>query len=447
MRISLFLFTYLLGFHSYTQLELSDSLSAKDAVLTALKNNYDIQASNAQIDISNKNNTWSEAGLFPTVNLNIGYNNTIQDNSNNPFTFTPGVILSRNLAPNLALNLNLFSGFAVKISKERLEKLEEQSKGNALLVIESTILDVLKAYYSARAQYDRLITLNQLKNNAKERYLYYQIKNKYANSTSIEELQFKNQYFTDSTNALVQEYSYKNAIRNLYLLMNNQSIEEEVDLPLLTDSLNLNLPIINFNDAQNSLKTNSQQLKNQVLGIELQQLNTSFQKSFLYPTLSLQGTFAPSKSWFKDLNETFQPVETEVLTYNGSINLRYTIFNNWKNKRAVEVSKIQESIAIMNYESMKKKVSSSLANLIDSYKGNAKLVELSTMNLKYANKTFELAEKRFNLGTLNSVELMILENNYQNQILQHYEFLFNKINTFLEIYRLTGKLTLDYGNN
>lgn len=444
MKISLFLFTYLLGFHSYTQLELSDSLSAKDAVFTALKNNYDIQASNAQIDISNKNNTWSEAGLFPTVNLNIGYNNTIQDNSNNPFTFTPGVILSRNLSPNLALNLNLFSGFAVKISKERLEKLEEQSKGNALLVIESTILDVLKAYYSARAQYDRLITLNQLKKSAKERYLYYQIKNKYANSTSIEELQFKNQYFTDSTNALVQEYSYKNAIRNLYLLMNNKSIEEEVDLPLLTDSLNLNFPIIDFNDAQNSLKTNNQQLKNQLIAIELQQLNTSFQKSFLYPTLSLQGAFLPSKSWFKDLNETFQPLETEVLTYNGSINMRYTIFNNWKNKRAVEVSKIQESIAIMNYESMKKKVSSSLANLIDSYKGNAKLVELSTMNLKYASQTFELAEKRFKMGTLNSVELIVFENNYQKQILQHYEFLFNKINTFLEIYRLTGKLSLDY---
>jgi outer membrane protein TolC len=85
--------------------------------------------------------------------------------------------------------------------------------------------------------------------------------------------------------------------------------------------------------------------------------------------------------------------------------------------------------------------------LIDSYKGNAKLVELSTMNVKYANETFELAEKRFKLGTLNSVELMLFENNYQNQILQHYEFLFNKINTFLEIYRLTGKLTLDYGNN
>jgi outer membrane protein TolC len=355
MRISLFLFICVLGFDSYTQLEFADSLSAKDAVFTALKNNYDIQASNAQIDISHKNNTWSEAGLFPTVNLNVGYNNTIQDNSNNPFTFTPGVILSRNLSPNLALNLNLFSGFAVKISKERLEKLEEQSKGNALLVIESTILDVLKAYYSARAQYDRLMILNQLKSNAEDRYQYSQIKNKYASSTSLEELQFKNQYFSDSTNALVQEYSYKNAIRNLYLLMNDREITEAISLPFLSDSLNFNFPIIDFNQAQEGLRTDNQQLKNQVLGIELQQLNTSFQKSFLYPTLSLQGAFAPSKSWFKDMNNTFDPIETEVLTYNGSVNLRYTIFNNWKGKRAVEVSKIQESISLMNYENMKKK--------------------------------------------------------------------------------------------
>ena len=78
---------------------------------------------------------------------------------------------------------------------------------------------------------------------------------------------------------------------------------------------------------------------------------------------------------------------------------------------------------------------------------HAKLVELSTINLKYANQTFELAEKRFKLGTLNSVDLMVFENNYQNQVLQYYEFLYNKVNTFLEIYRLTGKLSLEYGNN
>ena len=447
MKSSTLLVTLLISFHSFSQIEFTDSLSAKEAVMIALKNNYDIQVSNAQMNIANKNNSWSEAGLFPTVSLNVGYNNVIQDNSNNPFTFTPGLILSRSLSPNLSLNLNLFSGFAVKISKERLEKLEEQSKGNAMMVIESTILDVLKSYYSARVQYDRLNILNELKTNAYNRYKYYVVKNKYANSNSLEELQFKNQYFSDSTNALVQEYSFKNSIRNLYLLMNSRAIQESLDIPILSDSLSFGFPIIDFNETMNALKSNNQELKNQVLGLELQQINTSFQKSFLYPTLSFQGGFTPSKSWFEDLNGSFDPIQTEVITYNGSINLRYTIFNNWKNKRAVAVSKVQESIALMNYKNMEKMVSSSLASLIDSYKGNAKLVELSTSNIEYATKTFDLAEKKFKLGTLNSIDLMLFENSYQNQMLQHYEFLYNKINTFLEIYKLTGKLSLEYINN
>jgi len=446
MRNSILFIFILNGLISLSQIEITDSLSAKEAVLIALKNNYDIQASNVQIDIAKKNNSWSEAGLYPTVGLNIGYNNTIQDNSNNPFTFTPGVILSRSLVPNLSLNLNLFSGFAVKISKQRLEKLEEQSKGNAMLVIESTILDVLKAYYSARVQFDRLNVLNEIKSDANDRYKYYIAKNKYANSSSLEELQFKNQYYSDSTNVLIQEYSFKNSMRNLQLLMNDSEVNENIKTPLLIDNLDFKFPILDFTNELNGLTTNNQQLQNQILGIELQQINTSFQKSFLYPTLSIQGGFTPSKSWFRDLNGTFDPVETEVLNYNGAVNLRYTIFNNWKNKRAVDVSKMQESISQMNYKKMEKMVSNSLATLIDSYNGNAKLVDLSMTNIEYATKTYGLAQKRFKSGTLSSIDLILFETTYQNQMLQHYEFLFNKISTFLEIYRMTGKLRLDYIN-
>jgi outer membrane protein TolC len=233
-------------------------------------------------------------------------------------------------------------------------------------------------------------------------------------------------------------------MRNLQLLMNNSEVDENINTPILTDDLEFKFPILNFSDALTNLKTNNQELKNQVLGIEIQQINTSFQKSFLYPTLSLQGGFTPSKSWFRDLNGTFDPVETQVINYNGSLNLRYTIFNNWKNKRAVEVSKMQESIAQMNYKKMEKMVSSSLATLIDSYKGNAQLVDLSMTNIEYVTKTYDLAEKRFKSGTLSSIDLIVFETTFQNQMLQHYEFLYNKINTFLEIYRMTGKLRLDY---
>ncbi len=141
-----------------------DSLSAKRGCgHCTSKKNYSVQISEAQKEISKNNNKWSEAGLFPTVDLNVGLNTSIQDNTNNPFTFTPGVILSTNLSPNLSLNLNLFSGMAVRISKQRLEQLEAQSNGNALSVMESTVLEVLKAYYQAVAQGDKLKILNQIK--------------------------------------------------------------------------------------------------------------------------------------------------------------------------------------------------------------------------------------------------------------------------------------------
>ena len=82
MRISiLFLFLFN-GLFCFAQIEFSDSLSAKNAVLIALKNNYDIQVSNAQK--AKKTILGAKSGLFPTVALNVGYNNTIQDNSNNP---------------------------------------------------------------------------------------------------------------------------------------------------------------------------------------------------------------------------------------------------------------------------------------------------------------------------------------------------------------------------
>ncbi|MEJ6588444.1 MAG: TolC family protein [Crocinitomicaceae bacterium] len=444
MKLSLILFLTLCTSYGFTQDNKLDTLSAKNAVFIALEKNYAVQISKAQSAINVKNNTWSEAGLYPTIALNVGVNTNIQDNSNNPFTFTPGVILSTSLSPNLSLNMNLFSGMAVRISKNRLDQLEQQSNGNALLVIESTILDVLKSYYSAVVQRDRLLVLEVLKKNALDRFKYYDRKQDIGTGSSLEELQFKNLYYSDSINALVQKTSYENSLRNLYLLMNATLTIES--LPYLSDSLSINFPLINYQEALAELPNSNQELKNQYIALELQRTNTAFQKSFLYPTLSLQGGFTPSKSWFRDLNDPSLQINTEVLLYNAGLNLRYNLFNNWKNKRAVETSKIQESISQMTYDRIRKSIETTLSSLINSYKGSAQIVDISSRNLNYAKKAWELAETRFNLGTLNSVDLVNFKNSYQNQTLQHFEFIYTKISTYLELYKLSGKLRLDYIN-
>lgn len=443
LKIPFSLFLVFILSQAYSQ----TTLTAKDAVFLALENNYKIQIAEKQTEIAVKNNTWSEAGLFPTVTLAIANNNTIQDNTNNPFTFTPGVILSQSLAPTLSANWNIFSGFAVKISKERLEQLEQQSNGNAIVIIESTIQDVLKAYYAAQLQKERMNLYELLKEYSRKRANYYDLKDKYAKTNSLELMQFKNQYLTDSTNYLLQEISYKNAMRNLILIINPTEEATDGSFPILTDSLDLSIPIIDESQALSDMISNNQNLKNQYIAMELQKTATEYQRSFLYPTLSFQAGVTPSYSWLRDVNDANFKFETQVVSYYGNLNLRYTIFNNWKTKRAVEVSKIQEEIVNLNTESMEKTLSVSLTNLLEMYQVRTQLVSMSETNLNYATKAWDLAQTKFDLGVLSSIELSVYQNNYQNTLIQHYENLYNRIDTYLEVYKMTGKLGLVYVKN
>lgn len=437
-KINIIIVFLLLALSSWGQQE----LSASQAVFTALENNYQILISQKQVEIADKNNKWSEAGLFPTVTLSVAQQNTIQDNTNNPFTFTPGIILNQSLAPSLSANWNIFSGFKVKISKHRLEQLETQSANNAIAIIESTIQDVLKTYYTAQLQKDRLNLFEEIMELSRKRYKYYELKEKYSSSTSLELLQFRNQYLTDSTNFLLQKISFDNSIRNLRLMMNDSTQMDQQWI--LTDKIDVAIGMVDFDNAKEEMLANNQNLKNQYLSLELQKTNTSLQRSFLYPTLDLQLGVSPSWANIREIKNNSFEQGTNTLMYYGNFNLRYTVFNNWKSKRAVEVSKIQEEIANLNIESMKSTLSNNLQNLIETYQVRSQLASISEENLVYAKKAFELAEKRFELGSMNSIDLANFQNSYQNTMIQHYQNLYNKLETYLEIYKMTGKISLEY---
>lgn len=417
-------------------------LSAKDAVFRALVNNYQVQISHLQVDIATKQNSWGEAGLFPTVTLSAGFGTSLQDNSKNPFTFIPGLIGNTSINPNLSANWNLFSGFRVRISKERLGLLEEQSKGNSLVLIENTTQDVVKAYYSAQLQKERMLLFQKTMKISAQRKRLYELKEKYASSGSLEMMQFKNQYLTDSTNYLLQEISYNNSIRNLLILMNDSTLQ--YNSLVLTDSLSFDFPLLDKEQILQQLISNNQNLKNQYLSLELQQKQTELAKSFLYPTISLSGSIAPNYAWIRNLNDPTFKKHTEVLNYAGNINLRYNLFDNWKNMRAIEVSKIQVSIAEMNKESVQQRLINTMENLLEVYQLRSNLLAISEENLLYATKAWELAQRRFETGSINSVDLSTFQRNFESTLIQHYENQYNKLETYLEIYKMIGNLGLDF---
>ena len=430
-----------------TQSSISQTnLSAEGAVVIALENNFQMQIASKQMLIAEKNNKWSEAGLFPTVDLSATLGNSIIDNTNNPFTFTPGILASRQINPSINANWNLFAGLGVKMSKQRLEQLEDQSRGNAMVIIENTASDVLKAYYNVLVQQTRLVVLNEVFSLSKKQVAYEEIKQDYGQTNSLALMQLKNQLFTDSINIIQQRINYENASRNLMLLMNVET-EEIVNnnFPVLTDSLTKLLNPFNKDELLQEMSANNQNLKNQLINQELTKTGTQIQRSFLYPIVSLQLGAAPSFGSFRSIGGTMNlSAETQQITYFGNISVRYNLFNNWKNQRAVTVSKIQEEIAAMNIQDLEKQLTNTTINLHSLWEVRNQMVNLSQQNMVYAKKAFEIGKSRYDLGTINSIELTSLQNNYLNASINYYDNLYQRIDVYLELYKLSGRLQLDY---
>lgn len=418
----------------------AQNLSLKEAIDLALERNYQIQISNRQIEISERNNTWSEAGLFPTVTLNATFNNVIQDNRNNPFTFTPGLLLQQSVQPSINLNWNVFSGFFVKMNKQRLEHLEQQSRGNAMLIIENTVIEVIKVYYTAALHKAKLDVLNELIGSSRDRMAQIEVKQQYGSSNSLELMQFKNQYLSDSMNYLLQEMSLDNALRNLSLLLNYEL--DTIFNP--TDPLDFTLPLVDFDVLRKSLYENNQSIQNQYINLSLAESNTRIQQSFLYPVVAVQAGYQYSRNSFRELEDNLFNASVSVPNYFAGATIRYNLYNNWKSKRAVEVAKVQEEIAQLNTEDLQRTVRNNTETLIKMYEMRARLISVSTENLLYAQKVYEMAAERFNFGSISSFDLLNVRNQYLQTELAHLDNLYARIETFYELYRLAGMLGLAY---
>ena len=410
-----------------------EPLSMGDAIQICLQNNFDIRIEAKNIEAAQLNNKWSEAGLFPTFYFNLSNNYTIMDNTENPFTFQPGVTSNIGLTPSINMDWTLFAGLKVIRNKERLVRLENQTRGNAMLVVENTIFNLMRAYYQVVLNKMKIRLLSEVLDFSKEKVAYYRVKSEIGTANSIDVLQFESQMYTDSMNLELLKLNYRNSIRNLNMLMN-----VPVDTTFtLTDSLSKLLPDVQYEAMAELMKSSNQNLKNQYINLELQQTNTKLQGSGLYPTLSFSASASPNFGWFRSMNVD-SALFTQSINYNFGFNLRYTIFNNWKTKRAFKVGKIQEEILQMRVEDMEVELDNNLKNQLDSYNQRRHLEQLSFQNAEFSKKIWELGKEQYSRGIISSIDLTTLHNSYLNTLVNYYDNLYNLVDAYTELYKLTG---------
>jgi outer membrane protein TolC len=412
-----------------------EDLNIMQAIQTALHQNYDIQISAKNQKISDINNNWANAGALPTINLSAKKEEALSDQTNNPASFLPYELRSSGLNGNANVSWTLFNGFAIRANKAKLKNLEEISNNNATLTIENTIQGVILQYYNCVLQKQRLDLLQKVVSLAKNRLEYQQTKYDIGVSTKMDLLQIENAMLTDSSNLILQKLNFNNAVKNLNLTLGN-NIES---LWNFTDDIDTEIQLFNYEILKESTLANNTNIKNQYYNIQLSKQDIRLSKAAFYPVISVNSGAAYNESTY-DIGEMSSQMQNtgESLNYfaNFSVNLR--LFDGGKLYTTLRKVKVQKERNTLQYEKIQEEVLHQLSLTNDKYNSRITAYALNEKAFGIAETNYNLANDKNTRGVINSFMFRDIEIAYITSGINAQQSAYNLMESKIALLKITG---------
>ena len=418
-----------------------NTLSLMDAIKIGMLENYDIQISEKNQNISKINNNWANAGGLPSINLSAKKEEALSDQSNNPASFIQEKLRSSAINGNANVSWTLFNGFAIKANKERLNNLEEISNNNATLTIENTIQGIILQYYNCVLQKKRLELLQKVVALAKNRLEYEQTKYEIGVSSKIDLLQIENAMLTDSANIILQKLNYSNAIKNL-----NLTLATKVETNwILTDEMDTEIKLFNYEDLKTSTLANNTNIKNQYYNIQLSKQDIKLAMSPFYPVISVNSGAAYNESTYDigDLSNTMDNTG-ESINYFANFSVNFRIFDGGKLYQNLRSLKIQKEINDLQLEKNQKDVLYQLSLTNDKYNSLITTYSLNQKAFKIAETNYGLATEQQNMGVINSFMLRDIEIAYISSGISAQQAAYNLMESKVALLKITGGIIQDF---
>jgi len=411
-----------------------EKLTLSDAIRKGLKNNFGIRISNENLKIAENNNSWGIAGRYPT--LTIG-GQSLNSWNNEPSSEDPDErekYRSNFLLPNINLRWTLFSGFSVSITKSKLELLNRLSEGNAAVVVENTIQGIILSYYRVLLEAETVKVLRELKKLSGDRLEYVNLKKELGALSTYEALQSRIAFLDDSAALAGQEINFRNARRNLNLVL-GEGADKEYDL---SDPFNIELEEYDLGVLREAMFSNNQTLKNQYINLRILKKDLSLSKSPMFPTLTLNAGLDGSRAAFK--YSGLPEAVANSYDYYVNMSLAWTLFNGGKIRTAIKNAKIVEKIGSIQLEEMKFALNNTLLSLYETYNLRKELYRLADESLKSASLNLKISYDKYRAGSINSFNYRDVQLLYLNAALSKLQAIYNIIDTRSQLMRITGGL-------
>jgi outer membrane protein TolC len=318
----------------------------------------------------------------------------------------------------------------------KLGKLSVLGEQQARLQVEQTVAQVISMYYDIIRQKKTYAVLENTLEVTEERIRIAEVKADLGSGSQFDLLQARADLNADRAALLAQEVALQNSKVSLNELLGrnvNEAFVVAEDIPLREQ---LNYANLVQSAISNNLDLAAARTGQDVLELELKEI-----QSERFPELQLNMSYGygrnESGAGFLQFNETDG--------FNYGLTARVNLFDGFNTNRRAENTRIRIRNQELAIDQQRQQVQADLTRVYQRYTNALRLVELESENLKYAEQSQEIALERFQLGTINSLELREAQrtlNNAENRLIQA-EFEAKIAET--ELLRLSGMLTQTAG--
>jgi outer membrane protein len=380
----------------------TDSLprfTLKEAIDTALKNNYDIKLINNELLIAKNNVNIGNAGFLPSVGADLSNNgsnqHTIRTPASGPEQELSGV-RNTNLTYGVALDWTVFDGFQMFANYDRLKELQKQGEVNTKAVILTTIADVVNAYYALVRQQQLVVARDSAMEISRLRRRIAQTKLELGRGSKLDVLTAIVDFNTDTSFYLQDKNLLKTSMVTL-----NQIMARDLNFEFRVDqNMNIqnNLLLADLTEKTNQLNPD---LQNAFINKRIAELNLKQVKGQRYPVIGVNGGYQISKS--ESPTGFNQRQRANGITY--GLTASVNIFNGFLQRQNERNAKVSINSSELDFNRTSQTINAQLISTFQNYQTNLDLVKVESGNVEVAEQNLEITLEKYRLGSISPLEL------------------------------------------
>ena len=374
-------------------------ISLEDAIKEAIKNNLDIAIERNEYVLTGINNSWSNAGAYPTIQADL--TPTISSSNLNQklasgLDINRNGVVAKNFNAEVNANWNVLNGFKLYTTKKRLEQLEQIGELNLIQQINNLSYEVALTYAAAQQLIQQQKNIEEQISITQERIDINQKKVEVGASgkSDLLQAQIDKNSLISAREALAGQYT--NTLISLGLLMGRSP----GDYPAVKETMSL--PVTEPLDAviQLALKQNPTILatNKQIAVTALTQKET---KAVRLPNVNVRTGYGYNRSQstggFSLFNQSYGPT--------ASLGISVPIYSGGRVKSVLEQLDIQMKNQQLNYNLLILEYKTMITQAYNDVKMAEARILLVKDNIKLAKENLEISQGRAKYQSITALEL------------------------------------------